>query len=63
MGGKVNGAQFNRRNPSDREQRVLKDVGLRDWWDRTGMPLRKFCQDNREQIDEQIDRADRLAAK
>ena len=44
------------RTNEDRRAWVLKDDGLKAWWDRSCLPLTKFVQDNREQIDECIDR-------
>jgi hypothetical protein len=44
------------RNNADRRQWVLNDEGLYSWWTRSNLPLEKFVQDNREQIDHLIDR-------
>lgn len=43
------------RDNSHRRAWVLKNEGLYTWWTRTNLPLEKFVQDNREQIDRMID--------
>jgi hypothetical protein len=43
-------------NNEERRMWVLNDAGLYEWWQRTCMPITKFIQDNREQIDECINR-------
>jgi len=40
----------------ERREWVIKDAGLYEWWTRTCLPMEKFVQDNRVQIDECIDR-------
>jgi len=45
-----------RRNNEERRMWVMNDAGMYEWWTRTRLPLIKFVQDNREQIDHLIDR-------
>lgn len=66
MSKKVNAPQLDakpKRDNTFRRQWVLNDEGLHDWWQRSGHPMDKFVQDNRVQIDEQIDRAVELQRK
>ncbi len=56
MGQRVNAPQMKRfRNYDERKAWVMKDEGLRAWWDRSMKPISLFIQDNREEIDRQID--------
>jgi len=58
MGSKVNAPQLGhkpKRSYDERKAWVMKDEGLRAWWDRSMKPISLFIQDNREEIDRQID--------
>jgi len=43
-------------NNSEREDWVMNDEGLYDWWKSSKMSLRKFIKENRKEIDEAIRR-------
>jgi hypothetical protein len=59
MNKRVNAPQLEaapRRTNEYRRMFVRNEAGLYEWWTRTCLPLEKFVQDNRMQIDECIDR-------
>ena len=44
-------------NDRERENWVLNDEGMYQWWKRTGQSMRKFLRLNRKEIDQAIERA------